>query len=142
MKNVIIFSFLGAIGYYLYSNLRSIDLISTKITGVHIEGGLLNLNMLVNMNINNPTGYNIDFQALQAGVFINNDQIGEINYNTPVLLPSNEITPVSVPVQINPLFAAGTIINKLQQGNINLEVKGILTAQNTKTKYYENYQII
>ena len=40
------------------------------------------------------------------------------------------------------LYAAGTLISKLQEGNINLEVKGILTAENLKTNYFESYEIV
>lgn len=142
MRNLILFSFLGAIGYYIYSNIKSIDLITTKITGVNISGGLLNLQMMLGIDITNPTGYNINFQELQAGVFLNNDQIGNINYNMPVLLNSNTITPVEIPININPLYAAGTLLNTLQQGNIIIEVIGEIKAENVKTYYYENYKII
>lgn len=142
MKNIILLSFLGAIGYYLYANVKSIDNITTQVEGINIKGGLLNLELLINLKILNPTGYNIDLQALQAGVYVNQDVIGDIDYNTPVTIQSKGSKNIIVPVFLNPVFAAATLIQKLNAGNVDINIKGVITAEGIRQNYLETYKIV
>lgn len=141
MRKVIIYSFLGALGFYLYQNLKALKNIETYIVGFDVSGGLLNLKIDLKLEVSNPTNYDINFQSLDANVFIDNNIIGNIFYNNPIILEKGQSKFITVPVVINPLFAAGSFIDQISKGSASIEVKGVLRAENINTKYFETYKI-
>ena len=141
MKNLIIFSFLGSLGFYIYKNLKAIANIDTSVIGINLEGGLFNLKLNIKLNVFNPSSYDINFQKIDSGVYINKELIGDIYYDNPIVLPKGANIQLVIPVHLNPLYAATTLINQINSGGLKIEVKGKLKAEDLNTDYYEIYEI-
>lgn len=141
MKNFILLAFLSAFGIYIVKNLQAVNKISTSIVGIDFKGGLLDLKLVLTLNIHNPTEYDINFQKLNAGVYINNDLIGDIDYSSPIILTNNTYTLLDIPIFLNPLYATSRLISNLTAGATNIDIKGKLKAEGFSTGYYETYKL-
>lgn len=141
MRKIVLLSFLGAVGYYIYTNVSKLKLIDTKIKGIKVSGSPLNAKLDIKLDVKNPSNYNIDFESLRAGVYLNNDLIGDIDYKGNKILPASATVPVTIPVYLNPVFAGVKLIQNLAKGDTKLTLDGTLRAKGINTPYKEVYLI-
>ena len=87
MKNILTIGIVAAV-FYFVSRMRFKSLAQFTIKGVSLSGKSLN----VVVNVQNPTGANINLKGLSGKLFANNEYIANVNSFDPVLIKGNNQT--------------------------------------------------
>lgn len=135
-SNMILFG--GAVLAYLYLHARNIlNRLAYKIGGVQVvsisrEEIKLNLNLL----INNPTSIRAQVGKFVANVYINNQQVGVVDYpvNRYIIPGVNNIT---VGITLNHNSVGNILWQQLQSGNIynmSMDVAGTISIDDRPLK--------
>ena len=118
-----ILAFWAILKYWMASNLEY------TFGGISLgAGNILNPQILVSLNIKNPTSTTSTINSVNVSFYSNNTLIGHVNANYEKSIAPNTITQLQLPLdfQLNGLIQ--DIVTTIKQAGTIIEIKGTVTA--------------
>lgn len=94
---------------------------------------------VVELSLINPYQGFLELENITGDIIFNNNYIGTLYFNKLTAIPPNKVIAVRVPVRINPLDAAGILVDLVNKPTSDwkkyftkgkFQIKGSLTAEN------------
>lgn len=123
-EKILLFSGIGLLAFILLSKARALgNLVFTPGTVQSMAFVGSTPVAQVSINAQNTSSASITINAFAGNVYSNNTLVGNIASFTPVLIPGNSITPVTVGIQFMLMGVANDIVNAFSSNNFSQDIK-------------------
>jgi LEA14-like dessication related protein len=82
------------------------------------------MNLLLDIEAQNPNGFDLTLQSFEYTVYLNNEEIGNGHLEKEILIPSSSTTRVQVPVEVRFKSWSGSLKVILTQGDLPYKIEG------------------
>jgi len=124
-KNVAI---LGGIilGVWALAKYRMAQALQVTVYKIKFSGSLQEPNIILGLNLNNPTPYSSTISKISGKIYANNSLIGIIEQNLNLNVNKESLTAIDVIIDIMPVAAITNILKYFTDKNFNLKIEGSL----------------
>lgn len=104
---------------------QEINKFQPKISNIKLESaGLLKQNIAAEIEYFNPYSFDIQLDSVNVDVYVNQNLLGEINVNQPLLLISKTTTKTAYRIPVNTFTVSSLVLSKLWDSSIEYQLKG------------------
>ena len=117
----------GGLGLWWFMRKKSAgDQIKWQIQGIDLKKLSLKIQLI------NPTNTPILFSAYVAELYMNNSNVGVLDYRNQITIAANGSNNISIPIKLNPIAAVTALpaIIRAKSVRANWRLKGTLNAEN------------
>ena len=129
-----------AAGYYLLTGKKAaIENLIVKPIDIAINSSKTNFLKLVfnlKLKITNTSNFSVKVNAIDVDVIVNNNIIGEVQKNLPIVVPPNKTEIVTIELSVQNLAVVQTIVNMfLNNEKLSAGVQGNVTTDLGKVNF-------
>jgi LEA14-like dessication related protein len=119
----------GVIGLWLLLKLKMASVLQYTFAGISIGNGtILNPQLLISINIFNPTNTSSTINSINANIYSNASLIGTVSATYNQSIASNATTTLQLPLNLQLGGLLQDIATTIQQTGATFEIKGTVTA--------------